>query len=73
MDCEICNVEPAAHYNVPTTLGRVLALCDDCRAIHGRRAQSARKTFAAPRPASSGQMFLPFNETGGHVTAACST
>lgn len=63
MDCEFCNVAPAEHCGVPTSVGRLADLCDSCLARHGRRPPSA---LIAPLQArSSSQKLLWF---GGDTT-----
>ena len=58
MDCLFCNVAPVAHLHVPTVLGNVVDLCDDCWQQYGRRRSSCAKpppntTGGPPQTASS--------------------
>ena len=36
MDCELCNTTAATHLLVPTNIGLVANVCDDCLRQYGR-------------------------------------
>ena len=57
MDCDFCNITQAIHLSVPTVLGRVAHLCDDCLQLYARRPvcidRQERKKGGPPKTAQT--------------------
>jgi len=55
MDCDYCNTREAEHLCVPTTLGTVANLCEECLQKYGRRPKRAPPRKRTGGPAKTAQ------------------
>jgi len=61
MDCDFCNVTEATHLSVPTKIGRVAHLRDDCSHQYGRKpARRACNKKGGPRKTAQTQTQMRF-------------